>query len=193
MPPSFPLGPLLVGDPRIADHGVGQVRPALLGDQADLQCPTARARGLRRCECISRHGLQFEHILLRIEGPDPGERHIEVLDNDLATTLENLAKLLALSQRFADIRPKRRQTWRLTNTSSTRFRSVTSSWLTIALADLRRSAASPERRTIVPGRGMAGILLEELGTTAREHVADAPGYRLRASAPWPEASSQTWR
>ena len=33
----LPLRPLLVGHPRIADHGIGQVRAAILSDLADLE------------------------------------------------------------------------------------------------------------------------------------------------------------
>ena len=85
---ALPLRPLLVGDARVADDGVGQVRRALLGDQADLE-PADGDAPVRAVQVrvLSRAGPQHQHVLRRIQRPDAGESRVQVCDQSLGATL----------------------------------------------------------------------------------------------------------
>src|SRR6267143_754251 len=73
------LGPLLVVDLRITHHLVGQVGTALPGDHADLVLSQWHAAvGSVDMRVHTGARLQLERAGGFVEGPDAGERHVEV-------------------------------------------------------------------------------------------------------------------
>ena len=92
-------GPLLRGDERVADHGVGQVRLLGRGDSTDLELAD-------RDELVVPHnvgihpgaGLQLQGSPGCVEGPDPRERASEVPDGQLGAAVEHPAEVGVLGQ-----------------------------------------------------------------------------------------------
>src|SRR5207302_5049582 len=97
---AFPCGPCRIARARIVKNRARHVRPALLGDEADLrlaQGDTAVRLGEARARSSARP--QLEDLRVTVEGPHARQRQVEVLRQDLGTLLEDLLELLVLVQR----------------------------------------------------------------------------------------------
>ena len=96
---ALPLRPPLVAHTGIDRHGVGQVRPPLLGDQADLvladRNPAVRAV---QVGVQPGAGLEFENVPLGVERPDAGEGPVQVAHQGLGTALEHGPQLVGLNE-----------------------------------------------------------------------------------------------
>ena len=102
--------PLLVVDLRIAHDLVGDMGTALLGDHADLELserhPAVRPVDMR---VHAGAGLQLQGAGGVVEGPNPGERHVEVAHHGLDAELQRLAQARASGQCDPDIGRQLRQ------------------------------------------------------------------------------------
>ena len=102
---SFPPGPFLVRHARIGDEIVRQVGLPFLGDQADLE----RADGYAAVGPVDMRvepgaGLEHEHLSLRVQGPDAGERTVQVLDHAPGTAFQGVGQGIALGHGRSDFR-----------------------------------------------------------------------------------------
>ena len=104
------LGPGGVDDARVAVELVGEHRPPVLGDEADLRLAHLHPR-VRAVDAGVQPGarLQLELSGVSADRPDAGERGVQVLHQHLGAALERALQRLALDQRRAHVSAQRRQ------------------------------------------------------------------------------------
>src|SRR3712207_3271904 len=85
----------------IGGDGVGQVRQAFLGNEPDLELANGHPAMSAIEVCIhSCAGLQFQRVLLFVQGPDTDERRVQVPDYGLCAPLEDAPQGTALRYRW---------------------------------------------------------------------------------------------
>jgi hypothetical protein len=82
-----------------------------LGDKADLELADGHAAMGAIEVCVHpRAGLQLQHLLLFVQGPDAGERRAQVLDHGLCAPLQDATQGVTTAQGGGHVRPERRLT-----------------------------------------------------------------------------------